>query len=116
VSGGLGKKYATFFASRGASVVVNDLGGSFKGEGKGTKAADVVVDGTNIPLLNIFWFLVVGANGPCVEIKAAGGKAVADYNSVVNGDKIVETAVKAFGTVHILLNNAGMAPKVNCVS
>lgn len=44
-SGGLGKAYATFFASRGASVVVNDLGSSFKGEGAGTKAADVVVDG-----------------------------------------------------------------------
>ena len=35
--GGLGKAYATFFGSRGAGVVVNDLGGSFKGEGKGTK-------------------------------------------------------------------------------
>ncbi len=35
--GGLGKAYATFFASRGASVVVNDLGGSFKGEGTSTK-------------------------------------------------------------------------------
>jgi multifunctional beta-oxidation protein len=35
--GGLGKAYALFFASRGASVVVNDLGGSFKGEGQGTK-------------------------------------------------------------------------------
>lgn len=34
--GGLGKVYATFFASRGASVVVNDLGGSFKGEGGST--------------------------------------------------------------------------------
>jgi len=56
-SGGLGKKYATFFASRGASVVVNDLGGSFKGEGKGTKAADVVVDGTNPP----FHFVRYGA-------------------------------------------------------
>jgi NADP-dependent 3-hydroxy acid dehydrogenase YdfG len=43
-----------------------------------------------------------------IEIKKAGGKAVADYNSVVDGDKIIETAVKAFGTVHILLNNAGM--------
>jgi multifunctional beta-oxidation protein len=37
--GGLGKQYATFFGSRGASVVVNDLGGSFKGEGKGTKVS-----------------------------------------------------------------------------
>jgi len=35
--GGLGKAYATFFASRGANVVVNDLGGSFKGEGKSSK-------------------------------------------------------------------------------
>ena len=35
--GGLGKAYALFFASRGANVVVNDLGGSFKGEGAGTK-------------------------------------------------------------------------------
>ena len=37
--GGLGKAYATFFGSRGASVVVNDLGGSFKGEGQGTKVS-----------------------------------------------------------------------------
>lgn len=37
--GGLGKAYATFFASRGASVVVNDLGGSFKGEGNSTKVS-----------------------------------------------------------------------------
>jgi hypothetical protein len=51
---------------------------------------------------------VTGTDGPRgVEIKNAGGIAVADYNSVVDGDKIVETAVKAFGTVHILLNNAG---------
>ena len=46
-------------------------------------------------------------NGPCLEIRKAGGKAVANYNSVVDGDKIVETAVKEFGTVHILINNAG---------
>lgn len=42
------------------------------------------------------------------EIKAAGGKAVANYDSVEFGDKIIETAVKAFGTVHILINNAGI--------
>jgi multifunctional beta-oxidation protein len=51
-----------------------------------------------------------------VEIKKAGGKAVGDYNSVVDGDKIVETAVKAFGTVHILLNNAGSSPLRNVYS
>ncbi|KAK4450016.1 peroxisomal hydratase-dehydrogenase-epimerase [Podospora aff. communis PSN243] len=84
--GGLGKAYATFFASRGASVVVNDLGGSFKGEGGSTKAADVVVN----------------------EIKAAGGKAVANYDSVEDGDKIIDTAIKAFGRIDILINNAGI--------
>ncbi|KAM7191062.1 peroxisomal hydratase [Naviculisporaceae sp. PSN 640] len=84
--GGLGKAYATFFGARGANVVVNDLGGSFKGEGNSTKAADVVVN----------------------EIKAAGGKAVANYDSVENGDKIIETAIKAFGRIDILINNAGI--------
>ncbi|PSS25549.1 hypothetical protein M430DRAFT_16265 [Amorphotheca resinae ATCC 22711] len=84
--GGLGKAYCLFFASRGASVVVNDLGGSFKGEGTSTKAADVVVD----------------------EIKAAGGKAVANYDSVENGDRIIETAIKNYGRIDILINNAGI--------
>ncbi|KAI2473039.1 NAD(P)-binding protein [Annulohypoxylon bovei var. microspora] len=84
--GGLGKAYATFFASRGAKVVVNDLGGSFKGEGNSTKAADVVVN----------------------EIKAAGGQAVANYDSVENGEKIIETAIKTYGRIDVLLNNAGI--------
>lgn len=42
------------------------------------------------------------------EIKKGGGKAVANYDSVENGERIIETAVKAFGTVHILINNAGI--------
>ncbi|KIW66623.1 peroxisomal hydratase-dehydrogenase-epimerase [Phialophora macrospora] len=84
--GGLGKAYALFFASRGANVVVNDLGGSFKGDGADTKAADVVVN----------------------EIKAAGGKAVANYDSVEHGDKIIKTAIDNFGRVDVLLNNAGI--------
>ena len=47
------------------------------------------------------------------EITGAGGRAVANYNSVVDGDKIIETAVKAFGTVHILINNAGILRDVS---
>ncbi|ROW13256.1 hypothetical protein VPNG_04802 [Cytospora leucostoma] len=89
--GGLGKAYATFFGSRGASVVVNDLGGSFKGEGNSSKTADVVVD----------------------EIKKAGGKAVANYDSVENGDKIIDTAIKAFGRVDVVINNAGILRDVS---
>ncbi|KAJ0113885.1 peroxisomal hydratase-dehydrogenase-epimerase [Diaporthe amygdali] len=89
--GGLGKAYATFFGSRGASVVVNDLGGSFKGEGNSSKAADVVVD----------------------EIKKAGGKAVANYDSVEDGDKIIDTAIKSFGRIDILINNAGILRDVS---
>ncbi|KAK4544093.1 bifunctional hydroxyacyl-CoA dehydrogenase/enoyl-CoA hydratase fox2 [Oleoguttula mirabilis] len=84
--GGLGKAYATFFASRGANVVVNDLGGSFKGEGGGSAAADKVVD----------------------EIKQAGGKAVANYDSVENGDRIIKTAIDSFGRIDVLINNAGI--------
>ncbi|RUS35130.1 Fox2 protein [Jimgerdemannia flammicorona] len=84
--GGLGKAYALFFGARGASVVVNDLGVSRSGDGTSTSAADVVVE----------------------EIRKAGGKAVANYNSVEDGDKIVETAMKAFNRVDIIINNAGI--------
>lgn len=84
--GGLGREYALFFASRGASVVVNDLGGSFKGEGTGSAAADKVVQ----------------------EIRSAGGKAVANYDSVENGDAIIKTAIDAFGRIDVLINNAGI--------
>lgn len=89
--GGLGKAYATFFGSRGANVVVNDLGGSFKGEGKSSKAADAVVD----------------------QIRTTGGKAVANYDSVENGEKIIDTAIKEFGRIDILLNNAGILRDVS---
>ncbi|RXG57307.1 Peroxisomal multifunctional enzyme type 2 [Armadillidium vulgare] len=84
--GGLGRAYALLFASRGAKVVVNDLGGNPSGEGKDSRAADVVVN----------------------EIRNAGGIAVADYNSVEDGEKIVETALQNFGRIDILVNNAGI--------
>ncbi|RCK65171.1 Peroxisomal hydratase-dehydrogenase-epimerase [Candida viswanathii] len=84
--GGLGKYYSLEFAKLGAKVVVNDLGGALNGQGGNSKAADVVVD----------------------EIVKNGGVAVADYNNVLDGDKIVETAVKNFGTVHVIINNAGI--------
>lgn len=84
--GGLGRQYALEFGKRGAKVVVNDLGGSLKGDGISSKAADVVVD----------------------EIKKNGGQAVANYDSVEFGDKIIKTAVEAFGTVHVVINNAGI--------
>lgn len=62
-------------------MVVNDLGGSHKGDGASTSAADTVVQ----------------------EIVSNGGKAVANYDSVEEGDKIIETAIKAFGRVDILV-------------
>lgn len=88
---GLGRSHALLLASRGAKVVVNDLGGSFKGEGTSQSAADKVVD----------------------EIKAAGGEAVANYNSVEDGDQIVKTAIDAFGRVDIVINNAGILRDVS---
>ncbi|XP_054842565.1 peroxisomal multifunctional enzyme type 2 [Eublepharis macularius] len=84
--GGLGRAYALAFAERGASVVVNDLGGDFKGHGKSSSAADKVVE----------------------EIRAKGGKAVANYDSVEAGEKLVQTALDAFGKIDILINNAGI--------
>ncbi|XP_062545364.1 peroxisomal multifunctional enzyme type 2-like isoform X1 [Armigeres subalbatus] len=82
---GLGREYALLFGSRGAKVVVNDLGGNFHGQGK-SNAADVVVE----------------------EIRSAGGTAVPDYNSVVDGEKIIQTAMEAFGRIDVLINNAGI--------
>ncbi|XP_068103202.1 peroxisomal multifunctional enzyme type 2 [Hyperolius riggenbachi] len=84
--GGLGRSYALAFAERGASVVVNDLGGDIKGDGKSSSAADKVVE----------------------EIRAKGGKAVANYDSVEAGEKLVQTALDAFGRIDIVINNAGI--------
>jgi len=84
--GGLGRTYALEFARRGAKVVVNDLGGSGHGEGFSSSAADKVV----------------------AEIKALGGEAVANYDSVENGEAIIQTAIDNYDRVDIVVNNAGI--------
>lgn len=86
---GLGRAHALLLASRGAKVVVNDPGGARDGRGGDQAAADKVV----------------------AEIKAAGGQAVANYDSVADKEgakNIVKTAVDAFGTLDIVVNNAGI--------
>ncbi|MBM4312800.1 MAG: SDR family NAD(P)-dependent oxidoreductase [Deltaproteobacteria bacterium] len=88
--GGLGRIYALEFAKRGAKVVVNDLGGARDGSGEGSQSpAQKVVE----------------------EIRALGGEAVANYDTVATpegGERIVKAALDAFGTVDILINNAGI--------
>ncbi len=88
---GLGRSHALLFASRGARVVVNDLGGTHTGGGRSSAAADKVVE----------------------EIKAAGGEAVANYDSVEDGAKIVQSALDAFGRVDVVVNNAGILRDVS---
>ena len=83
---GLGRSHALLLASRGCKVVVNDLGGTATGGGKSSAAADKVVE----------------------EIKAAGGEAVANYDSVEDGDKIVQTAMDTWKRIDIVVNNAGI--------
>jgi NAD(P)-dependent dehydrogenase (short-subunit alcohol dehydrogenase family) len=86
---GLGRCHALELARRGASVVVNDLGGSVDGSGGVSDAAKKVV----------------------AEIEAMGGKAIANGASVADragAASIVRDAVAAFGTVDILINNAGV--------
>ena len=87
--GGLGREHVLALAAEGASVVVNDLGGSRDGSGAGSSMADQVV----------------------AQIKQAGGEAVANYDNVstvVGGENILKTALAAFGQVDILVNNAGI--------
>ena len=85
---GLGRAYALLLASKGAKVVVNDLGGSLKGDGVDASPAQQVVD----------------------EIKAAGGEAIANTDSVATpegGKAIIQTALDQYGRIDILIHNAG---------
>jgi NAD(P)-dependent dehydrogenase (short-subunit alcohol dehydrogenase family) len=83
---GLGRAHALLLGSLGARVVVNDLGGSGAGEGKDASVAEGVV----------------------AEIRAAGGEAVSNPDSVTDGDRIIECALDSFGRIDIVINNAGI--------
>lgn len=86
---GIGRATALLFASQGAAVVVNDLGGGPQGGGGNASIAQQVVD----------------------EIRAAGGKAVAETSSVASmegGQAVVDAAISAFGRLDYLVNNAGI--------
>lgn len=85
---GLGREYALLLASRGAKVVINDIGGSLTGEGGDVGPAQEVAD----------------------EIRAAGGEAVASTDSVATaagGESIIASALDHFGRVDVLIHNAG---------
>ncbi len=86
--GGLGKEHALLLAKNGAKLVINDLGGSVDGSGK-SDAADLVVE----------------------EVRAMGGEAVANKDSVsdkAGAKNIVDTAMKEYGKVDIVVNKAGI--------
>ena len=87
--GGIGRDFALAMAAAGASVLVNDIGSSVSGEGKDAGPAQKVVD----------------------EIKAKGGSAVANTDSVADweaANRIVKTAIDAFGRIDVVVNNAGI--------
>ena len=86
---GIGREHALLFAAEGAKVVVNDLGGAADGSGGDQTPAEQVVS----------------------EIKAMGGEAVANGDNVADwegGQRLINSAVEAFGDLHVLVNNAGI--------
>jgi NAD(P)-dependent dehydrogenase (short-subunit alcohol dehydrogenase family) len=86
---GIGREHALHFAAEGARVVVNDLGGAMDGTGDDRTPAEQVVD----------------------EIKQMGGEAVANADDVADwagGERLVKSALDAFGDLHVLVNNAGI--------
>lgn len=86
---GIGRAHALLFGREGAKVVVNDVSASADGSGSDGEAAEAVVD----------------------EIVSSGGAAVASMESVANWEgaqRIVNTAIEAFGDLHVVVNNAGI--------
>jgi NAD(P)-dependent dehydrogenase (short-subunit alcohol dehydrogenase family) len=86
---GIGREHALLFAAEGAKVVVNDLGAAVDGSGDDRSPAEQVV----------------------AEIRERGGEAVANHEDVADwdgGKRVIDSAVKAFGDVHVLVNNAGI--------
>ena len=86
---GIGREHALLFAQEGAKVVVNDLGGAMDGSGDDRTPAEQVVD----------------------EIKAMGGEAIANADNVADwegGQRLINSAIEAFGDVNVLVNNAGI--------
>jgi len=86
---GIGREHALLFASEGARVVVNDLGGALDGSGQVASPAEEVV----------------------AEIKAMGAEAVANHDNVADwegGQRLIQSALDAFGELHVLVNNAGI--------
>jgi NAD(P)-dependent dehydrogenase (short-subunit alcohol dehydrogenase family) len=86
---GIGREHALLFAAEGAKVVVNDLGGSSSGDGSDAGPAQEVVE----------------------EIVAAGGEAVANTDDIADrqgAQRLIGSAVESFGSVHVLVNNAGI--------
>jgi NAD(P)-dependent dehydrogenase (short-subunit alcohol dehydrogenase family) len=86
---GIGREHALLFASEGAKVVVNDLGGALDGSTSEATPAEEVV----------------------AEIQAFGGTAVANHDNVATwdgGERLIESAVEHFGDLHVLVNNAGI--------
>jgi NAD(P)-dependent dehydrogenase (short-subunit alcohol dehydrogenase family) len=86
---GIGREHALLFAHEGAKVVVNDLGGALDGSSHAASPAEEVV----------------------AEIKAMGGEAVANHDNVAEwegGQRLVQCALETYGTLHVLVNNAGI--------
>jgi len=86
---GIGREHALLFASEGAKVVVNDLGGAVDGTGDDRSPAEQVAD----------------------EIRAMGGEALSNADDITDwdgGKRLVDAAVEAFGGLHVLVNNAGI--------